>query len=93
VLLLLAACNDPSTGSNAVLAPESPLTGTVVAVDQGDGTFIVETSDGEQVSLPIGDQRQAALHALRRSADRVEVTSELRNGRLSVISVRSLDEE
>jgi hypothetical protein len=85
-IVMLAACAEP-TGSNAVLPPESPLTGSVVSVDRGEATFVVETSGGEQVAFPIGDQRPETLDELRRSGTAVEVVSELREGQLLVLTV------
>ena len=88
LLVILAGCGDSSTGSNAVLPPESPLIGTLISLENGDGSFVVETNSGEQVSFPIGDQDAAILNGFGQSGELIEVNSDVRNGELVVLNVK-----
>ena len=93
LVVILTGCDDSATGSNAVLAPESPLIGRVISVDEDQGSFVVETRDGGRVSFPIGEQSPDPLEELRRSAEPVEVVPEVRDGELVVVAVRPASDD
>ena len=100
VVLILGGCRSGEpTGSNSVMGHTSPQTGTVVEVrpDRQGGTFILETiqpggvpSRGE---FPIDDVSPETLERYRRIGARVTVVSEVRDGKVVVISVDGAKDE
>ena len=99
-VLILGACDrGEPTGSNSVMGPASPQTGTLVEVrpDGQGGTFILESIQPGGVptreEFPIDAARLERLERYRKTGALVTVLSEVREGEVVVISVDAANDE